>query len=149
VRKKYTGIPIDKPDPGLKGQQVLWIPSLDVRFLVHHQLTPPVKAVVDSGSPYCLFRAQIGEWIGIDVQRGEEGQLGGIIANVREPIYFHRVQLLIENSWRLEVLAGFMKNVGVAAILGRSGFFDCFRVTFDHSTHPPELEITRITTEKS
>jgi hypothetical protein len=149
LRKKYVGIPIDSPDPGLKGEQSFWIPSLDVRFLFHHRLTPPVKAIVDSGSPYCLFRAQIGEWIGLDITRGEEGQLGGIIGGVREPVYFHKVCLLIENNWRIEVVAGFMKNLGVAAILGRKGFFDSFRVTFDHSSQPPEVEITRIQTDQS
>jgi len=39
---------------------------------------------------------------------------------------------------------GFSEELSVAGTLGRTGFFDAFRVTFDHSEHPPILEINRI-----
>jgi hypothetical protein len=103
-----------------------------------------MPAVVDSGSPYCLFRSDVGEYVRIDVDRGQEGQLGGIISGYMEPIYFHKVKLLVEANWCIEVYAGFMRKLRVPAILGRNGFFDTFYVKFDHSVDPPEVEVEKI-----
>jgi hypothetical protein len=99
---------------------------------------------VDSGSPYCLFKADVATYLHLDLKSGPEGSLGGIIGGPVEPIYFHQVNIVIENNWTISVWAGFMKKLSVAAILGRAGFFDRFFVTFDHSTSPPEVEINKI-----
>jgi hypothetical protein len=50
----------------------------------------------------------------------------------------------IEDSWTLEVMAGFLKDFGIGALLGRRGFFENFTVKFDHSTSPPTLEVDRV-----
>jgi len=115
-----------------------------VRLAKNHAFTPRFQAVVDSGSPYCLFRADIAEYLGIDLENGIEHVIGGIIANQQEPIYFHRVKLQIEDDCVIHVMAGFLKKLSVTGILGRNGFFENFQVHFDHSGSPPELEITRI-----
>ena len=103
-----------------------------------------LDAVVDSGSPYCMFQAGVGEYIGIDVPKGVEHVIGGIISDPREPIYFHKVKLYVELDWVVEVMAGFVKKLAVTGILGRNGFFDSFTVLFDHSKHPPEMEVQKI-----
>lgn len=38
----------------------------------------------------------------------------------------------------------FVEDLPVPGLLGRKGFFDNFRVTFDHSTEPPTLAYERI-----
>ena len=38
----------------------------------------------------------------------------------------------------------FFEEFQLAGLLGRKGFFDNFKVTFDHSTDPPALEYVRI-----
>ncbi len=70
--------------------------------------------------------------------------MGGVIANLQESAYFHRVQIYVESNWKITVTAGFMENLSVGGILGRNGFFDNFRVTFDQGVNPPEFEITKI-----
>ncbi|MBI1956271.1 MAG: hypothetical protein HYS38_07735 [Acidobacteria bacterium] len=146
MRKQYTALPLRTPDPGLQGQDKTWEPLLRIRVSYKHQLTPWILAVVDSGAPYCLFRADVADFLHIDLKKGPEGEMGGIIGGPREPLYFHRVSLIIEGNWTIDVLGGFMKKLSVPAILGRCGFFERFYVNFDHSKNPPEVEITRIET---
>ncbi len=122
----------------------MWLPMVFVRVGRGHVETPRFLAVVDSGSPYCIFKAEVGSYIGLDVASGIEHAIGGIIHGPQEPIYFHRVRICVEMDWVIEVMAGFVKKLAVTGILGRNGFFHNFHVRFDHSTKPPEIEIKKI-----
>lgn len=144
MRKQYTGFPLSQPDPGLPGENKMWIPMLRVRCLFQHQMMPPVLAVVDSGSPYCLFMTEIADFLHIDLTNAPKGSMGGVIGGPQDVTYFHRIRLQVENNWTFEVTGAFMKKLAVPAILGRNGFFDRFQVTFDHSKTPHEFEITKI-----
>lgn len=117
---------------------------LQVRVGYSHRKTPRMPAVVDSGSPWCVFQSDVGEYLGIDIEKGTEDTLSGITRGVPEPAYFHKVQIYVEENWIITVVAGFVKKLSVAAILGRNGFFDNFHVRFDHSASPPMLEIDKI-----
>lgn len=98
---------------------------------------------MDSGSPYCLFRADVAASIGLrDLASGVRGEIGSVTGE-RDVCYFHKVKLYVENSWMIEVTAAFPTNLAVPAILGRLGFFDNFLVTFDHALSPPALVIER------
>ena len=101
------------------------------------------EAIVDSGSPWCLFHAQIGESIGIKVNRGKRAGLGGVLAGASSDVYFHQIQLVMMGSM-VSTMAGFSHHLSVAAILGRQGFFDNYTVTFDPSQSEfGELDVDR------
>lgn len=144
MRKPYTAVPDDKPNP-ITGELKYWIPYLRVRPSKGHALLRrPILAIVDSGSPYCLFRNDIAAAIGIrDITTGQAGEIGSSKKGVTDICYFHKVKLYVE-EWVIEVTAGFSSNLSVPALLGRHGFFDHFLVTFDHSASPPMLEVTKI-----
>ena len=145
MRKFYTGFPLDKPHPAFKGEKKVWEPMLLVRIgSQRHATSPRFPAVVDSGSPFCIFHAQFGELIGIDITKGSQEEIGGIITGPKDPIYFHRIRLYVEADWVIDISAGFVKKLAVPGILGRTGFFDNFHVHFDHSELPPVLEIKKI-----
>lgn len=145
LRKSYTRIPLETSSQASKGEKAIWVPLLMVHLgSSRHANTPRFHAVVDSGSPYCMFRSDIGESIGIEVKKGTQEHVGGIIQDPPEPIYFHRVKIYVESDWVIEVTAGFVKKLSVNGILGRNGFFDNFRVRFDHSELPPAVEIEKI-----
>jgi len=145
LRKPYTRFPVDNPGPALKGEKSIWEPMLLVRLaLGRRAATPRFRAVVDSGSPFCIFKADIAQLLGIDFEKGEQDNIGGIIAGPREPIYFHNVNIYVETDWMIPVRAGFMKKLHANGILGRNGFFDNFHVHFDHSVFPSVVEIKRI-----
>jgi len=70
--------------------------------------------------------------------------MGGLSHGMKEPVFYHKIKLYIESDWIIDVTAGFIKKLSVAAILGRNGFFDNFKVQFDQSNTPPFMEIERI-----
>lgn len=144
MKKSYTRVPIDNPSPAFKGVTAMWLPLLSVRVSHNHKQTPRLPAIVDSGSQCCLFRADVAEYLNIDVKRGIEDTVGGLSQGMREPVYYHKIKLYIESDWIIDVTAGFVKKLSVAGILGRDGFFDNFRAKFDHSSNPPVLEVERI-----
>jgi hypothetical protein len=146
VRKPYTGIRLDKPDE-ITGDQKYWMPFLRVRPGKGHAfLRSPVFALVDTGSPYCLFHADIAIGIGIrDITTGKARVMGSVKAGIKDTAYFHKIKLQIESDWNIDVYAGFSPNLSCRALLGRYGFLDHFVVTFDHSGSPPIIEITPIT----
>lgn len=144
MKKNYTRLPLDQPNPAFKGEITIWLPLLNVRVGSNHKQTPRIPAVVDSGSHCCIFRADLAEYLGLDLKKGIEGTMGGVSQGMKEPVYYHRVKLYVESDWVLDIMAGFIKKLSVAGILGRNGFFDNFKVKFDQSLTPHILEIERI-----
>ncbi|MGH9714098.1 MAG: hypothetical protein ACRD5M_12445 [Candidatus Acidiferrales bacterium] len=144
MRKQYTRFPLDTPHPAFKGEKSVYEPRLMVRVGTGHATTPRFLAVIDSGSPFCMFQAEVCELIGLELTSGVESRVGGIIRGPDDPIYFHKVKIYIEMDWVIEVMAGFVKKLQVPGILGRNGFFDNFHVKFDQSANPPAVEVTKI-----
>jgi hypothetical protein len=104
MRKQYTGLPLSKPDPGLKGGDKMWVPLLKIRVSANHQQTPLLHAVVDSGSPYCLFRSDVADFLHIDLSKDPESSLGGVIGGPKDSVRFHHVNVVIESNWTINVL---------------------------------------------
>lgn len=70
------------------------MPVLKVRLGRPHDLwTPRFGAVVDSGSPPCMFPTAMADFLGIKATDGVETIVGGILKGTTEPIYFHSLKL--------------------------------------------------------
>jgi hypothetical protein len=147
VRVSYKDVPNDKPNP-LFPDRLRWEPMLRVRVGYKHASSPRIFSYVDSGSPYCLFRWEVADLIGLDPTKSPifVDDLGGIVQGAREAAYFHKVCLYLEAGHRVDVTAGFAKKMSATGILGRNGFFEYFKVSFDHSAQPPAFELEKITT---
>jgi len=141
----YKAYPLKAPNN--LGDKIDWWPVILVRLTDKHMQTKtkPFHAVVDSGSPMCLFHAELLKPFGMNLKNGVEDSLGGVGKQVKIPVYYHNIQILVGADWCIGVRAGFSEELSTAGILGRLGFFDAFRVTFDHSVHPPCLEISKHT----
>src|SRR5260370_3947393 len=124
------------------GTTMIWVPLLNVSIITQDPKRRRVKDVVDSGAATSIFHAAIGEAIGMDVERGIEGALGGVIGGLRRKVYYHDVKIELLGQM-IAVRAGFSADLSVAAILGRSGFFDNFTITFDPCNNPPGLVLER------
>lgn len=101
------------------------------------------EALVDSGADSCIFDAEIGELLGIDLLSGHPETVGGI-TGVVETYYIHQVTLTVDGrSHRVEV--GFLQNIARLGygVLGQKGFFDIFVVTFDYVKEELELKPRR------
>ena len=107
----------------------------------HSPPTRPFEAIVDSGATTCLFHADIGAAIGLKIESGTMKQVTGIEGS-RPNVYLHNISLYIPGGHLLKIVAGFTPKLPVAGVLGMTGFFEHFKVTFDPATN--ELEIERI-----
>jgi len=145
LRASYKSYPVSRASKAF-GQEIHWWPVLPVRLAnqTSNLMTKPFHAVVDSGSSACLFHADFLGPLGLNHKDGIEDSLGGVGRQASIPVYYHDISILVGIDWKIGVRAGFSEELAVAGLLGRLGFFDSFRVTFDHSVHPPAFEIDRI-----
>lgn len=140
--------PVIETHPAFKDEKFHWWPVVPVRLIYKH--SPPtrrIEAIVDSGSPYCLFHASICNSIGIKrLEDGVEDTLKGIVGgkNVPSvPMYFHKVKIVVADG-QFETMAGFSWGLAVGGLLGRRGFFENFVVKFDCSLDPPQIDVERL-----
>ncbi len=90
------------------------------------------EVLIDSGADLCIFDAEIGDILGIDVIKGRPEKVGGI-TGVMQTYYVHRVTIVVEHrTFQTEV--GFLPNMPKFSygIVGQMGFFDQFKVTFNY-----------------
>lgn len=88
-------------------------------------------ALVDSGADFCIFHADIGEELGVEIERGIEYEFSGIQQALPSKAYFHKIKLKIDRH-RYSTRVGFSDDIGESSfgILGHQGFFDEFDVGF-------------------
>ena len=95
---------------------------------------------MDSGADFCIFDAEIGELLGIDVKSGEKQMVGGI-TGVMEPYYIHPLTIRA-GGWAHNIKAGFLPNISKLGygVVGQKGFFDNFVVKFELLKEEIELK---------
>jgi hypothetical protein len=79
--------------------------------------------------------------IDIKLESGNREQRNGV--GGAQDVWVHSVQLFVGDQI-LEIEAAFAKELPIAGVLGRSGFFEHFRITFDPASDPPGLDIERV-----
>ena len=89
-----------------------------------------------------MFHASIASAIGIKLESGRKEQRMGISGGGGD-VWVHPIQLYVGMDL-LSIEAAFSPDLPLAGLLGRSGFFEHYRITFDPAPYPPELEIERI-----
>lgn len=126
---KFDYLEIPSREPGKPSARRPYIP---IRIL-HGDKFQDLRCLVDSGADLCLFPAKIAELIGIDIESGKEEQIGGI-AETPIVAYIHSVRLIVRGLSGVDVEAGFTESRGIrTGILGQTGFFDKYRITFQRS----------------
>lgn len=108
--------------------------------IIHNNHSVHYEVLVDSGADFCIFDAQIGELLGIDITSGEKQEVWGI-TGIGEPYYIHPVTIKI-GGWPYEINAGFLPAIARMGygVLGQKGFFDIFVVKFDLLKEEIELK---------
>lgn len=98
-------------------------------------------ALIDSGADFCIFDAEIGEYLGIDIKSGLRESFGGIQDRGGAEAFFHEVTLGVGgNDYKTTV--GFSYDIAKQGfgVLGQRGFFSNFSVKFDYSKEEVELK---------
>ena len=141
VRIAYRVFPLD-PAKSAMGERSLWLPVIPIR-LINGTCVVRVEGIVDSGSHFCLFHWRIGELLGIDVGGGVRDTVLGALQAPHSEVFYHRLTMELAGE-RLNIIAAFSREVLQPCLLGREGFFDNFRVTFNPESSPPGLELERV-----
>ena len=138
----YLTVPYRKiqiPPHGNIPAKTLYVPVLKTSLLSkNNQRLFDFDSLIDSGADFCVFPANAGKAIGLDVEAGDEVATFGI--GGKETLYFHKVkvEVTIKNEpWIFECRAGFSTKLNSKGIgfLGRDGFFDLFQeVAFNQTT---------------
>jgi hypothetical protein len=133
-----------KISPSRKGSSD-WLALLPVQISNPAKHSPPTKkfdAMVDSGASECVFHASLGRAIGLIIEKGEEDRTVGVSGQPTK-IYMHDVSLHVPGGHVLKIRAAFSDDLPLAGLLGRRGFFEHFKVSFDPSGAVPGFDIDR------
>ena len=96
-------------------------------------------ALLDSGSTMSVFRNEIAEDLGVGIHVGKEKILQSASGLVK--VYISALTVEI-NGERFDMDVGFSSDLITSFnILGREGFFDRFRITFDEGHRKIIIEI--------
>jgi len=146
-------VPYTELTPVPPNQEVMYSPRLPTILewnKTRSKFTFP--SLVDSGADYCVFPANFGERLGLDIQKGRLAQMSGF--GGRGQCFYHRVNVLVVINgkvWRFECFAGFseqMNDLGMG-LLGRHGFFELFEeVIFDQRKKVFKLKLLGRRTKK-
>ena len=95
-------------------------------------------ALLDSGANISVFRQEIAECLGLQIESGEEILLHGLGGRVIG--YIHDVTMIVEQiSFPCKIVFSSELTVGVN-IIGRQDFFQKFKITFDERNKELTLE---------
>ena len=134
----YLKFPL-KERSGLFGHAILK-PIIPIELLYEDKRLR-YAALIDSGADFCIFDAEIGEQLGINIQSGTKEIFGGIQEKGGATAFLHKITINI-GGWDHPVTVGFSSDIAKHGfgILGQRGFFDVFVVKFDFLKEEIELK---------
>ena len=108
--------------------------------LIHGEKRVRYYTLIDSGADLCIFHAEIGELIGIEVESGKLLQFSGI-SRQQLTAYFHDIKIEV-GGYEFDCYVGFSRDIGNLpyGLLGQLGFFNLFDILFDYSKGRIELK---------
>jgi hypothetical protein len=123
---RYQSLKDDSTSP----PRILKFPFLQVTLDYRGNKTV-VAGLLDTGAVDCIFDKAIADDLGIDITDTAITKDYVGIADQTETGYIHRVRLQVQgfNEW-IEVEAGFLNREMQYPLLGQSGVFDNYQVTF-------------------
>lgn len=98
-------------------------------------------ALIDSGADFCIFDAEIGEYLGLDIKSGKKEEFGGIQERGGATVFLHNVILNVGGT-EYKTMVGFSYDIAKHGfgILGQKGFFNIFITKFDLIKEEIELK---------
>lgn len=95
-------------------------------------------ALIDSGATISIFRPEVADSLGIDIEKGTEIYLGGVGGRIKG--FIHKVNVEIAGK-KLKIPVVFSNEYHVSLnLLGREGFFVEFKIIFEEKKKQLRLE---------
>ena len=105
-----------------------YFPLIDVE-LIGPKDSLVVKALIDSGASFSLFRPEIAHYLGIPVNIGRKLYFQGIKGKIVG--YLHQITMRLDHK-KFDCYIAFSKELDASFnILGRNNFFLLFLITFN------------------
>ncbi|HEX3587492.1 MAG TPA: retropepsin-like aspartic protease [Candidatus Angelobacter sp.] len=137
MRYKYKQFP-------LPNGKFDWVAVLLIQVSRGSKITTQFEALIDSGATNCLFHSDVAAAIGIkDFKSGIVSQTGGVVSGSTMDLYAHDIRLHI-GADNFKITGYFSDQLPLPCLLGRSGFFENYIVTFDPTETNPGFELTRV-----
>ncbi len=103
-------------------------PIVDL-FADYKGKTAKIFTLLDSGASISIFKPEVAESLGLDIERGKITYLGGVGGRIKG--YVHELQLDIAGKLlKVPVVFSYEYTVSLN-LLGRSGIFKNFKILFD------------------
>ena len=81
----YIKFSLEKPSP-IFGKAILKpIIPIKIKF---KENSIKYNALIDSGADFCIFDAEVGEYLGIDIKSGKKEIVGGIVGKEKADVFF-------------------------------------------------------------
>lgn len=134
----YAKLPLRSKSP-LSGLRYVLRPIIPIKLTIQPRRVG-YAALLDSGADFCIFHADVGEALGLNVRSGERQYFSGVQAVGKAEAFIHPVRLTVgELEYRAEVLFSYDINKAGFGVFGHIGFFDHFTITFDLAKEQIEL----------
>ncbi|MBU0534073.1 MAG: retropepsin-like domain-containing protein [Candidatus Omnitrophica bacterium] len=135
MKFKYQRIPVASNN-AFPNRKSIIKPLIPIRLRYQKNFVD-IYALIDSGADDCLFNAEIGAKLGIDITSGEENSYRGITGQ-STIAYFHKIEIEV-GGWKHPCYAGFCYDTPLSA-LGQDGFFNLFKIQFNYSKSEIEIK---------
>lgn len=138
MKFKYLKFPLSQYSEFFGGS--ILKPIIPIRVIYGNKMVQ-YAALIDSGADFCIFDAELGEYLGIDVKSGKKEIFGGIQEKGGAEAFLHNIILNI-GGWDYKTIIGFSYDIAKHGfgVLGQKGFFDIFIVKFDLIKEEIELK---------
>ncbi len=140
MKFSYSKFP-SQPNPAFPERKYVKRPVIAIE-VGHKDKSFKYLALIDSGADFCIFHAQIGEALGIDVKNGKRLEYYGIVG-VKEEAFFHDITIVV-GGYKKKCYCGFSYNFDKTkmpyGILGQNGFFNLFKIFMDYEKEEIELK---------
>jgi hypothetical protein len=111
-----------------KNPEGQFFPVIPLRFYLDKKRVDS-SALIDSGATISIFREDVADYLGVEIERGKEIFLGGVGGRIKG--YIHKMK--IETGGKKFICPiVFSHEFRVSFnLLGREGFFKHFKIIFD------------------
>lgn len=95
-------------------------------------------ALIDSGATVSIFKAEVAEALGIEIESGKELYLGGVGGHIKG--YLHKVEVEIAGKKFVCPIVFSREYLVSFNLLGRQEFFKRFKIIFEENKNLIRLE---------
>lgn len=123
--------------PYRKNPEGVYFPLIPVRVAAGKQARN-TAALIDSGATISIFRTEIASGLGITIESGKEIIMGGVGGRIKG--HLHTVTVTAAGKTFSCPMVFSYDYLVSFNLLGRTGFFDQFRISFEEKDHRVELK---------